>query len=163
MFKRNFYIFLGCLGIAFSVISILYILLLMIGFISPSYFVNAIMLIIIFLSLPLVKTGELGLTRIVEPKNEVDKVLKMIYDEKLPIEIYFADIFSGGVIVHLNELQLRVTKGLGCTVEIHKDQSQFIRGMCASDYWANLFYDYLDKEYNCFNKNLKSGDKIYPK
>lgn len=167
MNKRNFYIFLGCLGIAFSVISIFYILLLMFGVISPSSFVNGIMLIIIFLSLPLVNGGRLGLTRIVEPKivkpkNEVDKVIKMICDDNLPIEIYFADVFSGGVIVHFNGLQLRVTNGICYNVEVYRDHSQFIRGMCGSDYWEKFFYDYLEKRYNCFNKNLKSGDKIYP-
>lgn len=76
------------------------------------------------------------------PKYPQDLVIMLILAEQPELKLFRADIFSGGVTFEYQGKKVRVTKGLGVTVEV--DRYIVDRAI------AERFYDYLSDKYDCF-------------
>lgn len=76
------------------------------------------------------------------PKYPQDFLIMEILTNQPDLKLFRADIFSGGVTFEYQGEKIRVTKGIGVTVEV--DRCIVDRAI------AERFYDYLSNKYDCF-------------
>lgn len=78
------------------------------------------------------------------PKYSQDFLIMEILANQPELKLFYADIFSGGVIFEYQGKRVRVTKGIRATVEVD--------GYIVDRAIAERFYDYLSNKYDCFTR-----------
>lgn len=76
------------------------------------------------------------------PKYPQDFLIMEILNNQPDLKLFSAGIFSGGVTFEYQDKKVRVTKGIGVTVEVGRHFVDKTIG--------EMLYDYLSNKYDCF-------------